>query len=529
MGHLGLPLDPLNATTPLLILAIGAGHAVQILARYYEELEKHGDNQLAIVQSAVSIGSAMLAAGIIAALSFLSLTMFGTASMRTFGFFTSFGILAALLIEATLIPAVRTLATTEGMTYTVPTARHQRLTRLLSVTGTALGRRKVASRVVGGYIILVLVSIALSGRISVDTSFKRNFLSTDPIREQDEFLNQHFSGTNVLLLTVEGAKEDAIAEPELLRGIERFQRRMEALPGVGKSLSVVDTLKRLHHTLTANASLPDDLPATKERAIQYLFLYSLSGGNDLATRLTPDNRMAKIVVFLREDSTRYGDAIIAEARRIAAEVFPPGYTLHIAGTLASNSALTETMVRGKLLNVVQIGVITVLISAVVLRSLLAGLFVAVPLAIAVMINFGVMGALDVRLDVATSAVTAMAVGIGADYAVYFLFRMREEYARDGNYPAALDRALTTSGKAVLFVSSAVGLGYSVLCLSGFRLFVQLGALVGLAMITSSLATLIVLPAMLTLISRTRWVRSVLGVPALEPRAGGGYSIASRHG
>jgi predicted RND superfamily exporter protein len=229
--------------------------------------------------------------------------------------------------------------------------------------------------------------------------------------------------------------------------------------------------------------------------------------------------MAKIVVLLREDSTRYGDAIIAEARRIAAEVFPPDYTLHIAGTLASNSALTETMVRGKLLNVVQIGVITVLISAIVLRSLLAGLLVAVPLAIAVMINFGVMGALDIRLDIATSAVTAMAVGIGADYAVYFLFRMREEYARDGDYPAALNRALTTSGKAVLFVSSAVGLGYSVLCLSGFRLFVQLGALVGLAMITSSLATLIVLPAMLTLISRTRWIYSVLGTPALELPAG----------
>ena len=30
MGHLGVPLDPFNSTTPVLILAIGAGHAVQI-------------------------------------------------------------------------------------------------------------------------------------------------------------------------------------------------------------------------------------------------------------------------------------------------------------------------------------------------------------------------------------------------------------------------------------------------------------------------------------------------------------------
>ena len=125
-----------------------------------------------------------------------------------------------------------------------------------------------------------------------------------------------------------------------------------------------------------------------------------------------------------------------------------------------------------------------------------------------------MGAFDIRLDVATATVTAMSVGIGADYAVYFLFRVREEYAIDGDFSGALTRSLTSSGKAVLFVASAIGFGYAVLCLSGFRLFVQLGALVGLAMITSSLATLLVVPALLTLISRTHWINSVLKAPAL---------------
>jgi len=94
----------------------------------------------------------------------------------------------------------------------------------------------------------------------------------------------------------------------------------------------------------------------------------------------------------------------------------------------------------------------------------------------------------------TSMISAMAVGIGADYAVYFLFRLREELAGGADLDEALGRTLRTSGKAVLFVSSAIAVGYATLCLSGFGLHVQLGSLVALAMIVSSASALILLPA-----------------------------------
>jgi predicted RND superfamily exporter protein len=76
-----------------------------------------------------------------------------------------------------------------------------------------------------------------------------------------------------------------------------------------------------------------------------------------------------------------------------------------------------------------------------------------------------------------------------------LFRIREELALSGRYDVALRRALVTSGKAVFFVSSAIAAGYSTLCLSGFAFHVRLGGLVSLAMVVSSLATLLLLPAL----------------------------------
>src|ERR687887_2658134 len=66
MGLLGVPLDPFNTTTPILILAVAAGHAVQVLKRFYEEYERAGDVGEAIVASLARVGPVMIAAGIIA-------------------------------------------------------------------------------------------------------------------------------------------------------------------------------------------------------------------------------------------------------------------------------------------------------------------------------------------------------------------------------------------------------------------------------------------------------------------------------
>src|SRR5262249_3863409 len=153
--------------------------------------------------------------------------------------------------------------------------------------------------------------------------------------------------------------------------------------------------------------------------------------------------------------------------------------------------------------------------ALVLRSLVGGLLVSRPLALSVAVNFGVIGALGIPLDTVTSAISAMAVGIGADYAIYFLFRVREELSHGGTLEAALGRALATSGKAVFFVSSAIAAGYATLCLSGFAFHVQLGSLVALAMLVSSGSALVLVPAV-----AARFRPSFLwGAAVVEPAVG----------
>jgi predicted RND superfamily exporter protein len=95
---------------------------------------------------------------------------------------------------------------------------------------------------------------------------------------------------------------------------------------------------------------------------------------------------------------------------------------------------------------------------------------------------------------------AMAAGVGADYAIYFIYRLREERRRIPDDVLALHRALETSGRAILFVAASIGAGFAVMGFSkflGMRLF---GTLMPTAMLFSSLASLSDMPV---LVMRTR--------------------------
>lgn len=495
MGFLAIPLDPFNTTTPILILAVAAGHAVQILKRYYEEYERYRDTHVAIRVAVTRVGPVMLTAGAIAALSFFSLTAFRTAVIRNFGLLAGFGILATQLVELTLTPALRAMLAAPRRDEIAREARSGKfLTRGLGRLASLVARRPRS--VVATSAAIVLLAVLGASRIHVDTTFKRQFPRSHPVRIADDMLARAFSGTNTLVFLIEGPSDGSLENPIALDAIAKLQRFVESDPDVGKSLSIVDYLSEMHRVLTGSTQTHVVAPPTTELATQYLFLYSISGGpEDLNSQIDLEHRRAAVRVFLRNDSTEYGETLLARVRGYAATILPPGYTIRYSGTIASSAALTEAMVHGKVMNMAQIGAIIIIVSGLVLRSLTGGFLVATPLAVAVLVNFAFMGASGIPLDVITSPIAAMAVGIGSDYAVYFLFRFREELATSRTAELALASTMQSSGKAIVYVSSAIAGGYLVLCVSGFVFHIELGLLVALAMVISSLAAITLLPAL----------------------------------
>src|SRR5260370_19443816 len=111
--------------------------------------------------------------------------------------------------------------------------------------------------------------------------------------------------------------------------------------------------------------------------------------------------------------------------------------------------------------------IVVIWGSMIFRSPVGGLFVVTPLLAVIIATCGLLGWLNITLDIGAMSAAAMAIGIGADYEIYLLFRFREELTRSGNLLSATRDSLLTSGKAILFVALSVIGGYAVLQASDF--------------------------------------------------------------
>jgi len=500
MGMLNVPIDTFNATTPILIMAVAAGHSVQILKRYYEEYGKLHDSSSAVIESLSKIGPVMLTAGSIAVASFLSLTAFPTLTIRVFGIFTATGILSAVILEMTFIPAFRSFIAAPKRYETEREKIKDWLDRITNgITEVIVNKRW--GLLFGTLAVVVLLLLAGIQVLVVDNSLKGNFRPDSLVRMDDVPLNAGMGGTNTLYLLIEGPEADSIKNPAALRAMEAVQQHLqEKSQLVGKTQSLADFMKKMNKAMHADDPKEDRLPDTRALNAQYLLFYSMSGDpGDFDTYVDYDYKAAVIWAYLKTDSTSYIEEIIADLRPFVAAQFPPGYNISIGGGMAQGAALNEVMVKGKLLNIGMIAASIYLISSLVLRSALAGLLVLIPLSLAVLANFGVMGLTGIRLDIGTAAVSAMAVGVGADYAIYLIYRLREEVQKHGVCDKALRVALATAGKAVIYVALAVGLGYSILMFTGFGMHIRLGFLVAVAMAVSCLSAIALLPAVLCIV------------------------------
>jgi predicted RND superfamily exporter protein len=128
------------------------------------------------------------------------------------------------------------------------------------------------------------------------------------------------------------------------------------------------------------------------------------------------------------------------------------------------------------------------------KSPIAGFIGAVPLTLAILCNFAVMGFLGIKLSLGTALISSLAVGIGIDYTIHFIEFFKHEY-QSGN-PSFLRQTFIGCGKAIIINALSVGAGFGVLAFSQFRIIAQLGALIALSMLITAFVSLTVIPALL---------------------------------
>jgi predicted RND superfamily exporter protein len=215
----------------------------------------------------------------------------------------------------------------------------------------------------------------------------------------------------------------------------------------------------------------------------------------------------RTTIQLRTTGDADTKAVIARMRSYIDANFPKTVKVIIGGPALVESALSGLVVQSQIVSVAVSVVMVFIIIAISNMSLIAGLVGSLPLLISILINFAVMGFLGVKLNLGTSLVASVSVGIGIDYTIHFIDAYKREYRASGGGGDFLRLAFAWSGKAIIINAASVGAGFAVLALSQFMILSDLGLLIALTMFTSAFISLTVIPALLSVLN-PRFVKGV---------------------
>ncbi len=504
MAWLGIPYYAITNALPVIIVAISVADAIHILSSYYQLREQDVEATVRelVVEAMTLMARPITLTTITTIAGFVGIAMMSIMPpITSFAVFASVGVLLAWVFSILVLPNVLILIG-PGRS---PAFASWRVGQPSKV-GQALARLGTYSpvRYQGVLIAFLLVTVAAvygALQLRIDRSQVENFAADEPIRIADERINERFAGTAFLDIIIEADEPGGLLRVGRMQKIRDLQAFFEGLPHVQKTVSIVDYVSQLHGALDglpADRVLLRELPSSDNLLAETLFVYEISGDPaDLDEEIDADYQHALVRGVL--------DAHYFSENRLAVESLERYLTEHFDGpdlkaTLTGDvnvtyhwmSSLQSSHFKGVVLSLA----LVLAAAIIVFRSAGAGLISVVPVVFTVLVLYASMGYLGIYLEPATSMFAAIALGLGVDFAIHLVDRLRaatEEYG--GDLGRAIDQALPPVARACFFNSAALGLGFAVLLVSDLPTLKRFGGLVALACLSSYLAALVIVPAL----------------------------------
>lgn len=496
---LGEPLDTYTVLAPVLILAVGAGHSVQLLKRYMEEVRLRtpmgeqatvAQNNAAIMATMTAMGPVLTIAVLGAAGCLFALLLLDVAALARFGLLAGTGIVCALFLELSLVPAIRVLLKR-------PTMRpgYGDLSRWWQS-----GLRRVGAFALTGSAPVISIALLLAAfvlalgilRVNVSHSMAVYTAPDIPVQKTLSRLVDAGVGPYVLDVVIDTGHEDGAFDPHVQSSLVALQSRLERDPDVRAVLSPAAINGFLKCKFAGNALCKSASPSSTDDAKQIWTV--LFGGGRNSGLIDESSRHIRLRAFVRTDETKAADRLLKITTIFAQE---NNLSVSFGGSAITAKALADGIVRVSLEKAALLVGIVFLIGGLVFRSLIMAIAFAIPSAMTIAANFAYLGWSGTTLNVATAAVATIAVGVGLDYLVYLTFRIREAKHDGLSYIDAIRVGHASAGGAAVCVATAVAVGYAVLIFSpGYLVHHWIAALVPITMLMSLAGSLFVFPFLL---------------------------------
>ena len=530
-GFLGLvrwPVTVVSSNFLSLLLILCLALTLHIIVRYRE---LHWLNpqwsQLALVQETVSrVVTPCFFTALTTMVAFGSLLVSGIRPVIDFGWMMTVGIGLAFVLSFTLFPAALML-TPSGS----PSARQDITARITGFFSSLVQQHH--RQVLIGFGLLTVASLVGTTRLTVENRFIDYYRSSTEIYRGMELIDTQLGGTTPLDVIVDAPSEsktmpddgDLAAQPELeaddpfagfeeldddleggagiavesywfnsarLPEVAAIHEYLDALPETGKVLSL-STVARVLAQLDPEV-LQDDLylsivyERTPQAVVEQL----------IDPYLSQDGKQLRfsVRVFESDPSLRRSDLLDRIRLDLNKQFGIEPELVQLSGMLVLYNNMLQSLFRSQILTLGAVFLAIMAMFLLLFRSCRIAVAAIIPNLVSAALVLGLMGWLNIPLDLMTITIAAITIGIGVDDTIHYVHRFRDEYPKDQDYWASVARCHQSIGRAMYYTSVTIMLGFSILVLSQFVPTIYFGVLTGTAMIAALLANLTLLPILL---------------------------------
>ena len=443
---------------------------------------------------------------------FLSLIFSGIKPIIDFGWMMTLGLIVSFLVTFLLLPSLISLLSSENEIGIKDTEK--------SVITSALGSFTKDNRVIifSSTIIIIVFSIMGILKLEVENSFINYFDKDTEIYKGMKKIDDELGGTTPLNVILKfptnknksvNNEDDEFSEWEedttdndeekskywftrdKMDKILKVHDYLESLPEIGKVLSFGSILR-----------VAEDLNNKELQSLEIAVLYSkipLEIKKEIVTPyISVEKDEARLSLRIKDSlkDLRRNDLINKINLELNTKLGLDKNEYKLAGVLILFNNLLQSLFKSQILTlgIVILGIFIMFF--VLFRNITVSLIGVVPNFIAAFFILGIIGLLNIPLDMMTITIAAITIGIAVDNSIHYIYRFKEEFKKINDYNVTLDRCHSTVGVAILNTSITIVFGFSILILSNFIPTIYFGIFTGIAMLLAMISVLTLLPKLI---------------------------------
>ncbi len=526
MSIAGITFTMATMLVPVLLLIVGSAYTIHIFSHFFEEYEEAGvDAALANVVKKNTYP--ILAAAATTAFGFLSQLSSPLLPFRTFGLLSFIGVAICAASSLLLLPALIRLV------YKKPVRKlvHKQAGRgMWAKAGNTIANRWGKVVLIVSLLILGIALPLSYSRLEEGTNILAFFKDSSALVEDTQSYNQRMQGSFSLSVMLKPSQ--AVLLPGTLTIVEEAITVLQGEKHVGGVQSILPFVKRMNELLgpgeeAMNTTSLEPEPVfdffsdavfemasgqlfessaeqaggmgryeiplnpaeygleTEEQLAsliaQYLLLYSSSLDAFINDPLEPDALL--ITILLKDSDTQ----TLRHLTALIPTLFPEDWSVEIGGGEAVSLALTDLVTKSQVISLFSSLLAVWLLVLFTFKSAKLATLSLIPCLFALASVFSVMAIFHIKLDIITSLLAALCIGVGVDYAIHLI----AAFQRNDQDVASV---MQTTGKAILANAASVALGFCGLLFSRFVPIVNMGLLFSIAMLSAALSALLILGA-----------------------------------